>query len=141
MYSKNVPSSVAHFISGDNVVYGASMYLSGGTTSAGVGDDGVFYGRIANHGQILWMRHEHDFAGKTDARLNNKFFDVGNAQYFVLRMKTSDPSKYVQFSLSITGKNGEGYSQAPDGTVTPPTTSGYTRLQLPLKRPPRRANG
>lgn len=134
LYSKNVPSSVAHFISGDNVAYGASMYLSGGTTSAGVGDDGVFYGRIANHGQILWMRHEHDFAGKTDARLNNKFFDVGNAQYFVLRMKTSDPSKYVQFSLSTTGKNGEGYSKAPDGTVTPPTTSGYATLAAPVEK-------
>lgn len=133
LYSKNVPSEVTHFMSGDNVATGASMYLSGGTTSVGVGDDGIFYGRISNHGQILWMRHEHDFAGKTDVRLNNKFIDVGEAKYFVLRMKTSDASKYFQLSISTTGKNGEGYSKAPDGTVTPPTTAGYATLAAPVE--------
>lgn len=47
---------------------------------------------------------------------------------------TEADSKYVQFSLSITGKNGEGYSKAPDGTVTPPTTSGYATLAAPVEK-------
>ena len=133
LYSKNVPASVTKFFSGEDVAFGATTYAAGkGTKEIGVGDDGVFYGRVGEHGEIWWMRHQQDFTGGTGGQLNNKFIEVGAAKYLVVRVKSSDASKYFQFYMSTTGKNGEGYVKNPDGTEVKPTTTGYASLIAPM---------
>ena len=131
-YSKNVSTSVTRFISGNEVANGATTYSAKGTSSVGVGEDGTFYGRVTDYQEIWWMRHQQDFTAGTGNKLNNKFMDVGESKYFVVRIKTSDASKWLSFYVSTTGKNGEGYSVSDDGTVTRPTTNGYTSLPLLL---------
>ena len=133
LYSKTVPASVTKFFSGEDVAFGATTYAAGkGTKEIGVGDDGVFYGRVGDHGEIWWMRHQQDFTGGTGNQLNNKFIEVGAAKYLVVRVKSSDASKYFQFYMSTTGKNGEGYVKNPDGTEVKPTTTGYASLIAPM---------
>ena len=134
LYEKNVGSAVTKFFSGNDVAFGASTYALSGTKAVGVGDDGVFYGRVANHAEIWWMRHQQDFKGSTGGNLDNKFIDVGEAKYFVFRLRTSDPSKGFEFYLSTTGKNGDGYSVSADGTVTKPTVNGYTAFSTPVSQ-------
>ena len=131
LYTKSVPSSVTSFISGNEVATGATQYALSGTKTVGV-DDGVFYGRVSDHAEIWWMRHQADFKGDTGSKLNNKFIDVGEAKYFVIKLRVSDASKYVEFYLSTTGKNGDGYSVSEDGTVTKPTASGYASFATPI---------
>lgn len=124
VYSKSISDSVTKFISGNEVATGAALYALKGTNETGV-DDGVFYGRVADHAEIWWMRHQQDYKAGTGGQLDNKFMDVGEAKYFVVKLRVSDATKYVEFYLSTTGKNGEGYSVGADGTVTRPTTNGY----------------
>ena len=131
-YSKNVSTAVKRFISGNEVATGATDYAAKGTSSVGVGEDGTFYGRVTNYQEIWWMRHQQDFTAGTGNKLNNKFMDVGASKYFVVRIKTSNASQWLSFYMSTTGKNGEGYSVSDDGTVTRPTTNGYTSLSLLL---------
>ena len=138
LYTKSVPASVTKFFSGNDVAFGATTYAAGsGTKEIGVGEDGVFYGRVADHAEIWWMRHQQDFNGQTGGQLDNKFIEVGEAKYFVVRLRSSDISKGFEFYISTTGKNGTPRTEDEVTETRPleiPTTNGYTSISTPVQQ-------
>ena len=135
LYSKRVESAVTKFISGNEVAFGASLYAASGTKEIGIDDDGVFYGRVSNHSEIWWARHQQDFYGMTGDVLNNKFYDVGEAKYFVIRFRTDNVAKGFEFYLSTTEKNGTPRTEdevTENRPIYVPTTNGFTAFTTPV---------
>ena len=135
IYSKDVSTAVTKFISGNEVAFGASLYAASGTKQIGVDENGVFYGRVSDHSEIWWSRHQQDFYGLTGDVLNNKFYDVGEAKYFVIRFRTDNTAKGFEFYLSTTGKNGTPRTEdevTENRPIYVPTTNGYTSFATPV---------
>lgn len=138
--SVDIPESVTRYFSGYEIAMNATDYAapSGyvGTRAFETDEDGTVYARINNFTEVWWMRHQQDFTGGTGSALNNKFINVGKSKYLVVRMRADINTKAFEFYMSTTGRNGEGYSVAEDGTVTRPTKNGYTYFSTPLTATP-----
>lgn len=132
-----LPECVKQYFSGYEVARNAVTYAAApgyvGEKSVGLDGDVVF-GSINYYSEIWWSRHQQDYNhGTTGAALNNKYYNVGSAKYFVVRMRNTNNQKNVEFYISTTGRNGEGYAVAPDGTETRPTSSGMITLTSPAQ--------
>ena len=126
--------SVKKYYSGYEIARDAVTYAATGERNVCVDEDVTVYGRVKNCAEIWFSRHQQDYRhGKTGDALNNRFMDVGQAKYLVFRLRTDNNQKNFEFYISTTGKNGDGYSVAADGTVTIPTTGGMVTITSPVQ--------
>jgi hypothetical protein len=125
--------SVKRYFSGYEIVRNAVTYSLPGTRSFIIDDDLTPFGRMKDGAEVWWARSQADYsAGNTGAALDAGRIDVGEAKYFVVRLRITNSSKYFSFYFSTTGRNGEGYSVSSDGTVTKPTASGMVTMNTPV---------
>jgi hypothetical protein len=146
IYEKKVPASVTKYYSGSDIVKGAVTYYLGAKGETGFDNDaGIAFGKEGANRQILWYRAQRDCPSNTHSN-ETQTVDIGNANYFVIKLKASNLARTLKVTYSTSGKNSDtavATSANPSGFDitgkkgieigdTYATNSGYTTITLPI---------
>lgn len=124
--SVTVPESVTKYYSPVGFGTTAAQYYATGKSCPIYTEDGVAFTRSTKNAQILWARVAADFTGGGQTNLE-KTYDVGNANYFVIKVRYSNnATSSFNMTLSTTAKNGTPDSNG-DGKVE---TNGYKNVNI-----------
>lgn len=145
-YEITVPESVSKFYTGKDFATSATTYYNAGKGSVEYdSENNIVFGRESGNLQLLWHRAQNDL--KFNTRSTQKTtLDIGNARFFVIRMRTSSASKTLWLSYSTTAKNSDtaiATEENPDGFTidgvkgikvgdTYCTNSGYITFNFPI---------
>ncbi len=146
-YEKIVPESVSKFYTGKDFATTATTYYNAGKGSVEYDSENcVVFGRESGNLQLLWHRAQNDL--KYNTRSNETTTqDIGNARFFVIRLKTSNTARTLKLNYSTTAKNSDTAVATEEFTVTSfditgktgvkagdtyCTNSGYTTVTFPI---------
>lgn len=106
-YEITVPASVSKFYTGKDFATSATTYFNAGKGSVEYDpDNNIVFGRESGNLQLIWHRAQNDL--KYDTRSNQTTtIDVGNARFFVIRVRTSNTARTLKLNYSTTAKNSD----------------------------------
>ena len=100
-----VPESVTLYYSPYEFATTAKQYYQAGECSFNL-TDGVYYATSNGNEQIHWARN-HEDQNATDTSLDATI-EVGNAKYFVIKVKSTDTAATLNLRISTPGKSHDG---------------------------------
>ncbi len=122
--SVDVPDG-AVFKSPSWIANGAGIYAPNDTSKRVIKEEnGMFYASMTDHIELIWARNQLD--GHSGQNLNSPLrkYDIGNSRYLVIRMRSSNGTKVLDFTYSTTGKSSTQVTATAD-TITLPDGSYY----------------
>ncbi len=125
VYERAVPAGTT-LMNGYDWANGATTYYNAGAGSAIYdSDEDIAFGRENGNLQILWHRAQADCkTGTISTQKTTR--DVGDARFFVMRMRSSNTARTLELCYSTTGKQG------PVNDAGEVTAAGYKDVDIPV---------
>ena len=146
-YEITVPASVSKFYTGKDFATSATTYYNAGKGSVEYdSDNNIVFGRESGNLQMLWHRAQNDLRYNTRSNQTTTM-DVGDARFFVIRVRTSNTARTLKLNYSTTAKNSDTAVATEDFTGTSYditgksgvkagdtycTNAGYTTFTFPM---------
>ena len=120
-YERKVGEQVSMFLPGSEIVAGDQHFYLGDKGSVQFDpENNVIFGQEGGNRQIIWARAQADCNSSTHSNQSDIYYDVGNANLLVIRLKTDNVDRKLTLSLSTTAYN------APTSVATEANPDGYT---------------
>jgi hypothetical protein len=104
-YERVVPASVVKFYTGKDFATTATTYYQAGKGTVEYdAQNGIIFGRESGNLQMLWHRSQLDMKFDTGSSQRTTQ-DIGEARFFVIRLRTSNTERTLKLNYSTTGHN------------------------------------